>query len=351
MALGVYSWSQATDTTNGSTDSTINWQEGQSPPTVNNSARAMMGQIAKWRDDISGAQPSNVVQTCAGTSTAYTLTSNGSIATLTNGWTVTFTVGAALTNTGSVTLAVDSTAASVIQGVTGSNLVGGELVAGSTYTVSYHQPAAAWKLHDFYANAGTTPVAAATFSSGMMIDYAGATAPTGWLLCYGQAISRSTYASLYSLISTTYGAGDGSTTFNIPDCRGRTTFGKDNMGGTAANRVTSGVSIDGTTLGTAGGAQSVTIGQTNIPSYNLVTSALVGNTASVTGVDGINKVTVNLQTSGSNPVLQSGTSLSYGTDWASSASMALTGTLPSGGSGTALASLPPAIILNIIIKT
>ena len=47
--------------------------------------------------------------------------------------------------------------------------------------------------------------------------YAGATAPTGWLMCDGTAISRTDYPKLFSIIGTTYGAGDGSTTFNLPD--------------------------------------------------------------------------------------------------------------------------------------
>jgi microcystin-dependent protein len=63
-------------------------------------------------------------------------------------------------------------------------------------------------------------------------------APPGWLLCYGQAISRTTYRDLFDAIGTTYGVGDGSTTFNAPDLRGRVWAGKDNMGGSSANRVT-----------------------------------------------------------------------------------------------------------------
>lgn len=90
--------------------------------------------------------------------------------------------------------------------------------------------------------------------AGMLAPYAGSTAPTGWLLCAGQAVSRTTYASLFAAISTTYGSGDGSTTFNLPDLRGRTIAGVDNMGGSAASRITSGNSgITGTTLGAAGG--------------------------------------------------------------------------------------------------
>lgn len=55
--------------------------------------------------------------------------------------------------------------------------------------------------------------------------YAGATAPTGWLLCKGQAVSRTTYSALFAIIGTTYGAGNGSSTFNIPDMRNRVPVG------------------------------------------------------------------------------------------------------------------------------
>jgi microcystin-dependent protein len=61
---------------------------------------------------------------------------------------------------------------------------------------------------------------------GSMSMYAGATtAPSGWLLCQGQAVSRTTYSVLFTLITTTYGVGDGSTTFNLPDMRGKVPLG------------------------------------------------------------------------------------------------------------------------------
>lgn len=58
--------------------------------------------------------------------------------------------------------------------------------------------------------------------------YAGSTAPTGWLLCQGQAISRTTYADLFAVIGTTYGEGDGSTTFNVPNLCDRVPIGAGN---------------------------------------------------------------------------------------------------------------------------
>ena len=62
--------------------------------------------------------------------------------------------------------------------------------------------------------------------------------PEGWFLCDGRAVSRQEAAGLFVVIGTTYGAGDGTTTFNLPDLRGRVVVGLDNMGGSAANVIT-----------------------------------------------------------------------------------------------------------------
>lgn len=79
-------------------------------------------------------------------------------------------------------------------------------------------------------------------------------APSRWLFARGQAISRTTYAGLFAAIGTTYGVGDGSTTFNIPDTQGRVVAGLE----ASATRLTSGVSgVDGATLGAAGGNQNM----------------------------------------------------------------------------------------------
>jgi microcystin-dependent protein len=62
---------------------------------------------------------------------------------------------------------------------------------------------------------------------GIIHPYAGSTAPSGWLLCQGQAVSRTTYAALFAVCGTTYGVGDGSTTFNLPNLKGRVAVGVD----------------------------------------------------------------------------------------------------------------------------
>lgn len=101
----------------------------------------------------------------------------------------------------------------------------------------------------FYWDASTgawrsDPVPMGGLPAGSIIQWAGATAPANWLIADGAAVSRTTYASLFAAIGTTYGAGDGSTTFNLPDLRGRVPVGKNS--GTFA------------TLGASGGAETHT---------------------------------------------------------------------------------------------
>lgn len=105
---------------------------------------------------------------------------------------------------------------------------------------------------------------------GTIIDWPGVSAPTGWLLLYGQVVAQATYPGLYAIISTTYNTGgEGAGNFRLPDCRGRIGVGKDDMGGSAANRITNAVSgITGTTLGANGGEQGHTLVTGEIPAHN-----------------------------------------------------------------------------------
>lgn len=96
--------------------------------------------------------------------------------------------------------------------------------------------------NDQYAAYGQTLTLLGQYvPSGAILMYGAAAAPTGWLLCDGTPVSRTTYAALFTAISTTYGAGDGSTTFNLPDLRQRFPLGKAASG-------------TGNTLGGTGGA-------------------------------------------------------------------------------------------------
>jgi hypothetical protein len=85
---------------------------------------------------------------------------------------------------------------------------------------------------------------------------AGATLPPRHLLCAGQAVSRTVYSALFASLQTSHGPGDGTSTFNLPDLRGRVPAGLDNMGGTDANRM-SVIGAARNTLGGVGGSQNI----------------------------------------------------------------------------------------------
>lgn len=91
--------------------------------------------------------------------------------------------------------------------------------------------------------------------AGTIAPYGGSSAPTGFLICDGSAVSRTTYAALYTAIGTTYGAGDGTTTFNLPNLKGRVPVGRDS-GQTEFDN-----------LGETGGAKTHTLTTTEIPSH------------------------------------------------------------------------------------
>jgi len=96
--------------------------------------------------------------------------------------------------------------------------------------------------------------------AGVIMAWGSTTAPANWLICDGSAVSRSTYASLFSAIGTTYGSGNGTTTFNLPDLRGRVPVGK-NSEGTLS------------TLGNTGGVESVTLTEAQMPSHTHIQNA------------------------------------------------------------------------------
>ena len=99
---------------------------------------------------------------------------------------------------------------------------------------------------------------------GGLLDFAGGTPPSGWLVCDGRAISRVTYSNLFAVLGTAFGAGDGSTTFLLPDFRGRS--------GVGAGTVTDQGGLPfGFGFATKWGFVYQTVAQTNLPAYNLVT--------------------------------------------------------------------------------
>lgn len=95
--------------------------------------------------------------------------------------------------------------------------------------------------------------------------YGGTEPPPGWFLCYGQEVSREIYANLFSVLGTTFGVGNGSTTFNLPDCRGRTIEGKE----------------DSTGIGDTSGAQNHTITTGQTPALSGTTNTAQDHTHDV----------------------------------------------------------------------
>ena len=120
---------------------------------------------------------------------------------------------------------------------------------------------------------------------GTVVQYAGVTSPNGWELCDGSAISRTTYSALFGVLSTTYGVGDGSTTFNLPDTRGIFVKGA----GTSANHTTS----NGTAYsGTLGGYENDMAQQHNHFSVALINDGVLEHptmTGSIWGLHGITR--------------------------------------------------------------
>lgn len=202
---------------------------------------------------------------------------------------------------------------------------------------------AAERLNELTTGLASLPTA----QVGFLQPYAGTTAPSGWLLCNGQAVSRSTYANLFALIGTAAGAGDGSTTFNLPDYRGKFIFGKAASG------------TGSTLLGSFGTIDHVHTGPSHVhtgpshthtgPSHTHGTSGLQAITPSLT-------ITVdnNLDGSTVGGVSSSATySITGSTDAAGTGNTGASGTGDTGAAGTGNTGTanPPGLAANVIIKT
>lgn len=162
--------------------------------------------------------------------------------------------------------------------------------------------------------------------AGSIIGYGGAAAPAGYLLCQGAAISRITYAALFAAIGVAYGAGDASTTFNLPNLQQRFPLGKASTG-------------QGSTLGDTSGAQTVTLGTSQIPAH-----AHGHDHGGNTG--GSNHAV--LDGTGTNRQLPS-TGATVALDATHTHAVASDAT-PTGG-GAAHENMPPYQVINYIIKT
>lgn len=170
---------------------------------------------------------------------------------------------------------------------------------------------------------------------GIIQLYAGTSVPNGWLICNGQAVSRTTYAALYAVIGTTYGAGDGSTTFNVPNLVNKTVRGSNSLGKT-------------------GGADTVTLSTTNMPAHTHGVGTLATNNTGAhthTVYSGYNVVSGTNNHIYTDDTREIGKTYSNTTTSNGAHTHTISGSTASVGSGSAVTITNPYVMLHYIIKT
>lgn len=158
---------------------------------------------------------------------------------------------------------------------------------------------------------------------GIVLAYGSSNAPNGWLSCQGQAVYRGDYPDLFAVIGTTYGSGDGSTTFNLPNLAGRVVVGQG-----------SGAGLTSRSMGATGGAETHTLTTGEMPSHSHTSNA-VGSTLGLMTANGINTAGAGLDSSPGEPNL-----------FAAPAALSI----DSAGSGDAHNNMQPFAVLNYIIR-
>jgi microcystin-dependent protein len=301
------------------------------PSAVNDGVRGLMAAAAKYRDDVSGAMVTG------GSGSAYTLSTNqGFTAPIADGTGLAFWAHA--TNAAGATLNVDGTGVAPFMAPINVTLQAGVLVAGTPYRIRY-STTPGWVIEGVFGGPYAIPI-------GAFMPYLSTSPPTShFVLPFGQAINRATYTTLFAMIGTTFGVGDGSSTFNIPDLRGRVVVGQDNMGGPAIGRVTSaGSGVDGTLLGASGGSQNKTLLRSDLPNVAATVAITdpghvhqsVGGNAAVR--NDINQIGAQVAVAGNTPTLPAVTGIT--------AIVNLNG----GVTQTQVNGLPPSIVLPFLLR-
>ena len=267
-----------------------------------NAGTAAGGTSARLAVNPSTLQQSRLVNNYAadaGSTDTYVITSTVPLTALVAGKEITFKANTG--NTGAATLNVDGLGATSIKKDVDQDLSTGDIKANQIVKVVYDGTN-----FQLIQNTGL-------MCTGGIVAFGAASAPSGFLLCDGTAVSRTTYAALFAVISTTFGVGDGSTTFNLPNLKGRMIVGLDSA------------QTEFDTMAETGGAKTATLTTTELPAH---THTLSGRVPS----------------SGSGQSHMQRTEASVGTD---AAATTLTG---SSGSGAAFSIMNPYMVLNYIVK-
>lgn len=202
-----YQWS-VTAGNNATADPTINFAEGQAPSSLNDSARAMMAALARWRNDTT----SSTIFT-GGTSTAYTFASSQGFDTISHATNQIFLIYFHANNGANPTMSVDGLGQFPIFLAGNATVPVGSLKGGSGYFVGFY--GAQWNVISLVDSTYNLPLGAYLYSSI-------ATAPNAnFVAANGGCISRTTYAAYFAAVGVAYGNCDGATTFGVPDMRGR----------------------------------------------------------------------------------------------------------------------------------
>lgn len=200
---------------------------------------AAAGPLNYTRFDDHVAQKGIWVPTVGGTANTITLTTGFNITSYVAGQRFTFIPTAI--NTSTATINVDGNGAKNVYTSAGQALTSGEIVTNIMCTVVYDGT------QFVLQSSAATPVA---MSVGVVMAWPMTAIPSGWLECNGSAVSRTTYASLFAVIGTSYGTGDGSTTFNLPNYQDYFLRGFDASGTEASSRTDRGDGTTGASVGT-----------------------------------------------------------------------------------------------------
>jgi len=196
--------------------------------------------------------------------------------------------------------------------------VAGAATFSSTVTIKGAVHVSATVCAATYYGGGSNLTGLPSMPTGAILTWSVTAAPSGYLTCNGDAVSRTTYSSLFAVVSSLYGDGDGSSTFNVPDLRGKFQAGFRTTVDTGLTSVTAGMVIS-TTIGNTGGVQAVTLATAQMPSHTHSISTYTG-----------------------------GGDVAVGAAGGEAATGRTTGAT---GGGGAHSNIPPVIIVNYVIKT